>query len=74
MISMSEKTSQLNYSDSSYKVNLQNGDSIIEEYQYSITGDRALESVLSQNYSFIPRKECIGISIDHIHNGSYLTN
>ena len=63
MIAMSEKTSQLNYSDSSYKGNLHNGDSIIEECQYSITGINLVTKVIiySDNRIF-------GISIGHTHN------
>jgi len=33
--------------------------------------DRAFESLLSQNYSFILAVEVIGVSIRHTDNGSY---
>ena len=41
-------------------------------YQYSISKDRAFESLLSQNYSsLILTIECNGISIYHTDTGSY---
>ena len=49
MIAMSEKNYQLNYSES-FTGNLHHFDSIIEGYQYSMSIDRAFESLLSQNY------------------------
>ena len=48
MIAMFEKNYQLNYSES-YTGNLHHCDSIIEGYQYSMSIDRAFESLLSQN-------------------------
>lgn len=71
MIALSEKNYQLNYSES-YTGNLHHCDSIIEGYQYSVSIDRAFESLLLQNYSsFILTIECIGVSIYHTDNGSY---
>ena len=71
MIAMFEKNYQLNYSES-YTGNLHHFDSIIEGYQYSMSIDRAFESLLSQNYtSFILTVGCIGVSIYHTDNGSY---
>ena len=71
MIAMSEKNYQLNYSES-YTGNLHHSNSIIEGYQYSMSIDRAFESLLSQNYfSFILTIECICVSIYHTDNGSY---
>ena len=68
---MFEKNYQLNYSES-YSGNLHHCDSIIEGYQYSMSIDRAFESLLSQNYtSFILTIGCIGVSIYHTDNGSY---
>ena len=71
MIAMFEKNYRLNYSES-YTGNLHHCDSIIEAgYQYSISIDRAFESLLSQNYtSFILTIGCIGVSIYHTDNGS----
>ena len=69
---MSENNYQLNYSESDTG-NLHNSDSIIEGYQYSIPIDSAFESLLSQNYSsFILTIGCIGVSIYHTDNGSYM--
>ena len=71
MFVMSEKNYQLNYSES-YTGNLHHSDSIIKGYQYSMSTDRAFESLLSQNYfSFILTIECICVSIYHTDNGSY---
>ena len=71
MIALSEENYQLNYSES-YTGNLHHCNSIIEGYQYSMSMDRAFESLLSQNYSsFILTIECIGVSIYHTDNGSY---
>ena len=71
MIAMSEKNYQLNYSES-YTGNLHHSNSIIEGYQYSMSINRAFESLLSQNYfSFILTIECICVSIYHTDNGSY---
>ena len=50
VIAMFEKNYQLNYSES-YTGNLHHCDSIIEGYQYSMSIDRAFESLLSQNYT-----------------------
>ena len=50
MIAMFEKNYQLNYTES-YTGNLHHCDSIIEGYQYSMSIDRAFESLLSQNYT-----------------------
>ena len=70
MIAMSEENYQLDYSES-YTGNLHHCNSIIEGYQYSISIDRAFESLLSQNYSsFILTIECISVSIHHTDNGS----
>ena len=70
MIAVFEKNYQLNYSES-YTGNLHHCDSIIEGYQYSMSIDRAFESLLSQNYtSFILTIGCIGVSIYHTDNGS----
>ena len=65
MIALSEKNYQLNYRES-YTGNLHvhHFDSIIEGYPYSMSIDRAFESLLSQNYfSFILTIECICVSI-----------
>ena len=71
MIALSEKNYQLNYSES-YTGNLHHSDSIIEGYQYSMSIDRAFESLLSQSYfSFILTIECICVSIYLTGNGSY---
>ena len=71
MIAMFENNYQLNYSKS-YTGNLHHCDSIIEGYQYSMSIDRAFESLLSNNYtSFILTVGCIGVSIYHTDNGSY---
>ena len=49
---------QLNYSER-YIVNLHHCDSIMDGYQYSMSKDRAFESLLSENYSsFILTIEC----------------
>ena len=70
MIALSEENYQLIYSES-YTGNLHHCNSIIEGYQYSMSRDRAFESLLSQNYSsFILTIECIGVSIYHTDNGS----
>ena len=70
MIAMFEKNYQLNYSES-YTGNLHHCDSIIEGYQYSMSIDRAFESLLSQNHtSFILTTGCIGVSIYHTDNES----
>ena len=71
MIALSEETYQLIYSES-YTGNLHHCNSIIEGYQYSMSIDRAFESLLSQNYSsFILTIECISVSIYHTDNGNY---
>ena len=71
MIALSEENYQLNYSEG-YTGNLHHCNSIIKGYQYSMSIDRAFESLLSQNYSsFILTIECIGVSIYHTDNGSY---
>ena len=71
MIAMFEKNYQLNYSESCTG-NLNHCDSIIEGYQYSMSIDRAFESLLSQNYtSFVLTIGCIGVRIYHTDNGSY---
>ena len=71
MIAIFEKNYQLNYSES-YTGNRHHCDSIIEGYQYSMSIDRAFESLLSQNYtSFILTIGCIGVSIYRTDNGSY---
>ena len=63
MIAMSEKNYLLHHFNS-----------IIEGYQYSMSIDRAFESLLSQNYfSFILTIVCICVSIYHTDNGSYKT-
>ena len=73
MIAMSEKNYLLNYSES-YTGNLHHFNSIIEGYQYSMSIDRAFESLLSQNYfSFILTIVCICVSVYHTDNGSYKT-
>ena len=73
MIALSEKIYQLNYSES-YTGNLDHCDSIIEGYLYSMSIDKAFESLLSHNYSsFILTIECVGVSICHTDNGSYKT-
>ena len=41
---------QLNYSES-HAINLHHCDSILEGYQYSMSEDRAFESLLLENYS-----------------------
>ena len=49
MIAMFEKNYQLNYSES-YTGNLHHCDSIIEGYQYSMSIDRAFESLVTKLY------------------------
>ena len=48
---------QLNYSES-HTVNLHHCGLIMEGYQYSMSEDRAFESLLLENYSFILTIEC----------------
>ena len=71
MLCLRKTTSLIN--SESYTGNLHHCNSIIEGYQYSMSRDRAFESLLSQkNYpSFILTIECIGVSIYHTDNGSY---
>ena len=64
MIAMFEETYVLSYSEwYSNTGNVHHCDSIIEGYQYGMSIDRAFESLLSLNYSFILTIGCIGVSI-----------
>ena len=71
MIAMFEKNYQLIYSER-YTGNLRHCDSIIEGCQYSMPIDRAFESLLSQNYSFILTIAVITVEpadkISFVHN------
>ena len=68
---MSQKNYQLNYNES-YTGDLHHCDSIIEGYQYSMSLDRAFESLVSKLFFIYSENiECSGVSIRPTDNGSY---